>query len=416
MEIRGCEVIYNDLCVARVYKGRRMLWSEPSTRVFYMTALENGTITFTMTSGFTGLSDISYSTNGVDYTTVQNTTGRTSDLVVSVNVQMGQRVYWKGHGTTMNSTNGLLETGHARFSSTGKFSVHGNIMSLLDAENYLTTTAFTGSYAFARLFMGSKVKDVFVTLPDFCADGCYEEMFKNCTDLFSAPLLRSNSAAPMCYKGMFAGCTSLQVAPDINCEPNEQRCFEEMFMGCTSITKTPFIPECAYVAQLAMFGMFSNCTSLVTGPEQISVENGFIGPYGCGNMFANCTSMKNIPLLPATEISDWCYAGMFGNCTSLEFYGPFILPAKTLASHCYETMFSNCPNFTQIYVGAEELPEGKTIDDCANTIIFAQGGTIAQRGWFLGYDKLGYTFQEYDQTQQRVIGQIPPGWIFVELD
>jgi hypothetical protein len=34
-------------------------------------------------------------------------------------------------------------------------------------------------------------------------------------------------------------------------------------------------------------------------------------------MFYNCSSLTTAPALPATTLTDYCYYGMFWNCTSL---------------------------------------------------------------------------------------------------
>ena len=34
-------------------------------------------------------------------------------------------------------------------------------------------------------------------------------------------------------------------------------------------------------------------------------------------MFNNCESIESTPHLPASALTDWCYAGMFKNCQSL---------------------------------------------------------------------------------------------------
>ena len=53
---------------------------------------------------------------------------------------------------------------------------------------------------------------------------------------------------------------------------------------------------------------------------------------------------KNI-VLPATTLADYCYAQMFGCCTSLTRAPE--LPATTLGDYCYYEMFVNCTNLTQ---------------------------------------------------------------------
>jgi len=58
-------------------------------------------------------------------------------------------------------------------------------------------------------------------------------------------------------------------------------------------------------------------------------------------MFHSCTSLKEPPELPATELTSSCYESMFKDCTSL-VKTPSKLPADYLAVSCYERMFKNC--------------------------------------------------------------------------
>jgi hypothetical protein len=71
-------------------------------------------------------------------------------------------------------------------------------------------------------------------------------------------------------------------------------------------------------------------------------------------MFHGCNNLVNIPLiLPATELSTYCYAYMFSNCTSLTEAPE--LPATTLASRCYQYMFRNCSKLNKITMLATNI-------------------------------------------------------------
>ena len=66
-------------------------------------------------------------------------------------------------------------------------------------------------------------------------------------------------------------------------------------------------------------------------------------------MLEGCTSLANVPQLPATELANACYKSMFGRCTSLTKSPD--LPATTLAEYCYNFMFYNCTSLTSIKIG-----------------------------------------------------------------
>ena len=67
-------------------------------------------------------------------------------------------------------------------------------------------------------------------------------------------------------------------------------------------------------------------------------------------LFWNCTSLTTPPDLPATTLAISCYSYMFSGCTSLTTAPE--LPATTLADSCYYWMFYNCRSLTS----APELP------------------------------------------------------------
>ena len=75
-------------------------------------------------------------------------------------------------------------------------------------------------------------------------------------------------------------------------------------------------------------------------------------------LFENCTALTTAPELPATRLTDWCYCGMFENCTALTTAPE--LPATILANFCYTFMFSRCSSLTSV----PELPAMTLADSC----------------------------------------------------
>ncbi|MCQ3907280.1 MAG: hypothetical protein MJ219_00525 [Mycoplasmoidaceae bacterium] len=57
-------------------------------------------------------------------------------------------------------------------------------------------------------------------------------------------------------------------------------------------------------------------------------------------MFAYCSSLTEVPGLPATTLAEGCYMYMFAYCSSLTEVPD--LPAPTLAERCYKNMFFYC--------------------------------------------------------------------------
>ena len=85
--------------------------------------------------------------------------------------------------------------------------------------------------------------------------------------------------------------------------------------------------------------MFCNCTSLTELPE-LPATNLASSCYSY--MFSGCTSLTTAPELPATTLTGNCYRNMFYGCTSLTELPA--LPATTLANNCYFYMFNGCKN------------------------------------------------------------------------
>jgi hypothetical protein len=89
--------------------------------------------------------------------------------------------------------------------------------------------------------------------------------------------------------------------------------------------------------------MFDGCTGLVDGPD---LPAGIIPYYGCQAMFNGCTSLRTAPVLAATQVGEYACYNMFKGCTALKA-GP-ALNATTLANGCYYQMYQGCSNINYI--------------------------------------------------------------------
>ena len=102
-------------------------------------------------------------------------------------------------------------------------------------------------------------------------------------------------------------------------------------------------------------GMFAYCVNLEAAPELPALS---LKSYCYTGMFAGCTSLTTVPELPATTLNSRCYANMFSGCDSLTTAPE--LPVTTLASGCYMYMFSGCDSLTT----APELPAATLAGEC----------------------------------------------------
>ena len=281
---------------------------------------------------------------------------------------VGDKVFFRGnnesfYGMTIvgyNDETGapIYEYAGSQFSCTADCYVYGNIMSILDKENFATATTVP-ERAFYALFEGnqniSNHPQKPLVLPATTLNiSCYENMFKGCTGLTSAPELPATTLAESCYANMFNNCTGLTAAPELPATTMERFCYSYMFSECTSLTAAPELPATT-LAESCYASMFNNCTSLTEAelPATTMVMNCY------ANMFNNCTGLTSAPELPATTLGFGCYNSMFFGCTGLTT-AP-VLPATTLADNCYRAMFMNCTSLTTAPVlPAQTLDEAGT--------------------------------------------------------
>ena len=127
-----------------------------------------------------------------------------------------------------------------------------------------------------------------------------------------------------------------------------------MFNWCDKLTQAPRLPA-TELAERCYLGMFFKCESLTQVPELPATE---LAENCYDGMFGNCIKLTKAPELPATKLAKCCYETMFDNCTSL-IQAPK-LPATELDKYCYERMFHGCTSLTQ----APELPATELTDYC----------------------------------------------------
>jgi len=117
-------------------------------------------------------------------------------------VGVGDKIMFKG---TITPTS----TGIGTFSSSDKFDVEGNAMSLLYGDNFIGQTSLSGKdYALKSLFAYNKniIKAENMILPaTTLASYCYQYMFRF-SSLKTAPKLLATTLVSQCYNCMFQNC------------------------------------------------------------------------------------------------------------------------------------------------------------------------------------------------------------------
>ena len=148
--------------------------------------------------------------------------------------------------------------------------------------------------------------------------GQYSNLFRECKCLRSAPLLNSKVILGSAYAYMFDGCINLVSVQDtlpVLDLHEADRAYCGMFADCTSLTKVPVLPS-TMLSWYCYAEMFYGCTSLTTAPELPATE---LEGACYSSMFYGCTNLTTAPELPATELKNYCYSSMFGSCSSLNY-------------------------------------------------------------------------------------------------
>ncbi len=395
----------------------------------------NSTVTFTagdLTQYGKQVPTLEYSTDGETWN--EYTSGAAITLA-----NVGDKVMFRGDNETLsygdfgpdgyNMSNVIFSF----FSGTGESYVYGNVMSLLDKENYATATSVS-SFAFYGLFSFNQsiynhleysielpattlakhcYDGIFALCPNLTtapelpattlAEGCYFEMFAECTSLTTAPELPTTTLADRCYSGMFVGCTNLTTAPELPATALANRCYERMFAGCTNLTTAPELPVTA-LAESCYERMFLGCTNLTTAPELPATT---LAKNCYSGMFMDCTNLTSVPDLPATTLAENCYEEMFKNCTSLATAPE--LPAPTLVYRCYSCMFYGCTNLNYVKCLATYLVSSQAL----GYDIVGPFGESIRYSWLDGVSSTG-TFVKHPSATWN--SDIPSGWTVVDAE
>lgn len=195
----------------------------------------------------------------IEYTTDGKTWTQLSASTASETFNAGQFI----------SVKSTLQPGESfgRFIISGSCNLKGNCLSLIFGD-YAKGKLDISEYAdvFYQTFY---VQNTIATVEKnflpalILGDGCYIEMFRECTNLTSAPDLPATTLASSCYVAMFQRCTKLTTAPAILPAMNLVGfCYQAMFMNCTNLTTAPVLPATTLPSATCYNQMFSTCPKL----------------------------------------------------------------------------------------------------------------------------------------------------------
>lgn len=114
------------------------------------------------------------------------------------------------------------------------------------------------------------------------------------------------------------------------------------------------LPESTYL----FYNLFNG--SKIVNAENIKLVCTVLRDYCYRGMFGNCSQLTDAPELPAENMVESCYRGMFENCVSL-IHAPHMDHCITTGPYCCKLMFKGCSSLTHI---ATELPAMTLANDC----------------------------------------------------
>ena len=231
-----------------------------------------------------------YSLNGGAKTAVPDGTA-----INGGDLSVGDLVSFYGDGTNITAyydgTNYTTING-----GTAEVKVYGNIMSLVDEENFATNKTLTADFTFVCLFQYyTTLKDASdLLLPAMTLTAnCYNSMFNSCTSLTTAPAeLPAMTMAYMCYAGMFIDCTSLTTAPKLPATTLATGCYYRMFKNCTSLTNA-YVKAAYTTSSYECTDMFGGCTNAATLHTIAANKASWDGVMGLGKTWSTWTTASD---------------------------------------------------------------------------------------------------------------------------
>ena len=258
---------------------------------------------------FYALEDVAFLFNGRNGNTVQysldsgSTWATLSANAATPTITSGNTVLWKGE--LIPSTNVSTGVGIGTFSSTGRFNLGGNPMSLLYGDNFRGQTSLSGKdYAFVNLFNGCSglINAERLALPATTLSlECYSHMFQGCINLtkVSEKLLPATALTEFCYHRMFRTCYSLTTVLELPALTLSRSCYAGMFQSCSNLPQAPVLNARTLVTY-CYAEMFNGCSKL----NYIKCLATDISATGCTSLWISGVS-SNGTFVKSSSINTW---------------------------------------------------------------------------------------------------------------
>lgn len=266
----------------------------------------------------------------------------------------GEKLYL--YGTDFQQATGS----YSYFNIEGNIKISGDLVALRDG---LTEPR---GYDFLDLFKQCKgITDASqLNMPSKVESYGLQNLFQGCSSLKYPPKMPKKKVGFYGCYGMFEGCTSLLEAPELPATSIDSGAYGYMFLKCTSLKQAPDLPAISLSTECYK-GMFHSCTSLVKAMDILPATR-ITSRDAYNYMFYGCTSLEVAPVLPAKEIYYNCYAGMFYECSKLNY----VKALFTSGIGCCEDWlygvsssgtFVKNAEATWNVVGVDGVPEGWTV-------------------------------------------------------
>lgn len=346
----------------------------------------DNTLTLTTTSSGTPTSgtystSVQYSKDKSTWTTINLTAGGTN----SIQMSEGEKVYFRNNSGYFNTRDDSNNKYCTSFSCSQNHSTGGCVNSLLDYNNMTTLTLTDG--CFCELFFEDDTlidaSDIVMPTQDLPLNAC-RAMFNNCDILVYPPesIPSSQLGKNSCFS-MFGYSPSLISVPTISATTVGYAACDSMFRQCASLQVTKVLPA-TNISNYCYANMYRN--SGITTIVNNMLPATTLAPNCYANMFNSATGLTSIPenLLPATTLANTCYYGLFANCTNITSIPTNLLPATTLVNYCYELLFKGCSNLNDVTIHITNWNTGNTsnwLQDVAATgDLYSLGGATLPTG------------------------------------
>ena len=239
-----------------VYIGSTKIWPGDEYRIKYLTIRAQGNCYVTCNNR-EGADQAYYSLDDGDTWTAFPAYSSSWKNNTSLSLSTGDEVMLKC--TQTNTDRGLKQL---KVHVTDRYRLEGNIMSMLDGDNFKSSASTRLSYAFYYMFSGeTNLSSIYnLRLPaNTLTEFCYCEMFSGCTAITLPVNLPATNLATRCYNSMFEGCTSLGNTPDLNATTLTDYCYGAMFRDCTSINQA--VLPATTLAVGSYYYMFDGCSN-----------------------------------------------------------------------------------------------------------------------------------------------------------